>query len=31
VPTNNDFNPIRVTEENEFLVWGIVVHVIRSL
>ena len=31
VPANNDFNPIRVTEENEFLVWGIVIHVIRSL
>ncbi len=31
VPANNDFNPIRVTEENDFLVWGIVVHVIRSL
>jgi len=31
VPANDDFNPIRVTEENEFLVWGIVVHVIRSL
>lgn len=31
VPANDDFNPIRVTEENEFVVWGIVVHVIRSL
>jgi DNA polymerase V len=31
VPANDDFNPIKVTEENEFLVWGIVVHVIRSL
>lgn len=31
VPANDDFNPIRVTEENEFLVWGIVVHVIKSL
>ncbi|MCL4482281.1 MAG: translesion error-prone DNA polymerase V autoproteolytic subunit [Bacteroidetes bacterium] len=31
VPANDDFNPIRVTDENDFLVWGIVVHVIRSL
>ncbi len=31
LPANDDFNPIRVTEENEFLVWGIVIHVIRSL
>lgn len=31
VPANDDFNPIRVTEENEFMVWGIVIHVIRSL
>ena len=31
MPANDDFKPIRVTEENDFLVWGIVVHVIRSL
>jgi DNA polymerase V len=31
VPANNDFNPIKVTEENDFLIWGIVIHVIKSL
>jgi DNA polymerase V len=31
MPANDDFNPIRVSEENEFMVWGIVIHVIRSL
>ena len=31
VPANSDFNPIKVTEENDFLIWGIVVHVIKSL
>ena len=31
MPANEEFSPIRVTEENDFLVWGIVIHVIRSL
>jgi DNA polymerase V len=31
IPANDEFSPIRVTEENDFLVWGIVIHVIRSL
>ena len=31
VPANSDFNPIKVTAENDFLIWGIVVHVIKSL
>lgn len=31
MPANNSFKPIKVTEENEFLVWGIVLHVIKSL
>lgn len=31
VPANNDFNPIKVTEENDFIIWGIVIHVIKSL
>jgi len=31
VPANTDFNPIKVTEENDFLIWGIVIYVIKSL
>ncbi len=31
VPANSDFNPIRVDAENEFIIWGIVVHIIKSL
>ena len=31
VPANSDFNPIKVTADNEFLIWGIVLHVIKSL
>lgn len=31
VPANTGFNPIKVTEENDFLIWGIVVYVIKSL
>lgn len=30
VPANDDFQPIKVTEDNDFLIWGIVVHVIKS-
>lgn len=28
MPANRDFRPIRVTEENDFIVWGIVTYVI---
>jgi DNA polymerase V len=31
VPANTDFNPIKVTEENDFLIWGIVIYVVKSL
>ncbi|NTW32472.1 MAG: translesion error-prone DNA polymerase V autoproteolytic subunit [Bacteroidetes bacterium] len=31
MPANNDYKPIKVTEENDFIVWGIVVHVIKSV
>jgi DNA polymerase V len=31
IPANSDFNPIKVTEENDFLIWGIVIYVIKSL
>lgn len=31
VPANSDFKPIKVTSENDFLIWGIVLHVIKSL
>ncbi len=30
VPANDNYNPIQVTEDNDFLVWGIVIHVIKS-
>lgn len=30
VAENPAFTPIKVTEENQFIVWGIVVHVIKS-
>jgi len=30
VPANDEFKPIRITEENEFLVWGIVAFVIHK-
>lgn len=31
VPANSDFNPIQVTAENDFLIWGIVLHIIKTL
>ncbi len=31
IPENEDYQPIKVTEENNFLIWGIVTHVIKSL
>ena len=30
VPANEKYKPIKVTEENNFLVWGVVIHVIKS-
>jgi DNA polymerase V len=30
VPENNDFNPIIVTHDNEFMVWGIVTYIIKQ-
>ena len=31
LPANHDFKPIRITEENDFLVWGIVTYVIKKM
>lgn len=30
IPANDDYKPIKVTEENDFIIWGIVTHVIKS-
>lgn len=30
-PENDSFQPIKVTEENQFIIWGIVTHSVRSL
>jgi len=30
VPANKNYEPIKITEDNEFIVWGIVVHLIKS-
>lgn len=30
MPANKKYDPIKITEENEFIVWGIVTHVIKS-
>lgn len=30
LPENDDYKPIRIEEENYFIVWGIVTHVIKS-
>jgi len=30
MPENDDFQPIKVTEDNDFVIWGILVHVIKS-
>jgi DNA polymerase V len=30
VAENEDYKPIKVTEENELMIWGIVVHSIKS-
>jgi DNA polymerase V len=29
VPANSDFNPIKVTEHNQFIIWGIVTYSIK--
>jgi len=31
MPENKDFKPIKITEENDFCVWGIVTYVIKKL
>lgn len=31
VPENKEFQPIKVTEENELIIWGIVTYVIKSV
>jgi len=31
MPANNKYKPIKVTADNEFLIWGIVTHVIKAL
>lgn len=31
MPENQDFEPIKVTESNQFIVWGIVTYVIKSV
>jgi len=30
VPSNENYKPIKVTPDNDFIVWGIVIHVIKS-
>ena len=30
LPANENYSPIKVTEENDFIIWGIVIHVIKS-
>jgi DNA polymerase V len=30
IPANENYKPIKVTPDNEFLIWGIVIHVIKS-
>ncbi len=30
IPENSDFQPLKVTAENDFLIWGIVTHVIKA-
>ncbi len=31
IPENEDYEPIRVTEDNNFLIWGVVTHVIKDV
>jgi len=30
IPENDNYKPIKVTEENDFIIWGIVTHVIKA-
>ncbi len=30
VPANKKYKPIKITDENDFIIWGIVAHVIKS-
>jgi DNA polymerase V len=30
IPANENYSPIKVTPDNEFIIWGIVTHVIKS-
>jgi len=30
MPANENYKPIKVTDDNDFLIWGIVTHVIKS-
>ena len=30
MPENDDYSPIKVTKDNEFVVWGVVTHVIKT-
>lgn len=31
IPHNNSYKPIRVTEDNEFLIWGVVTYTIKKI
>ena len=31
IPHNKDFEPIKVTEENEFMIWGVLTYTIKQL
>ncbi len=31
VPANKDFKPIKITAENNFLIWGVVTHLIKKM
>ena len=31
IPENESYDPIKVTEENEFIVWGIVTYVVKKI
>ena len=31
MPANDEFKPIKITEENDFLVWGIVAYVVHKV
>jgi DNA polymerase V len=31
VPANEDYDPIEVTKENDFIVWGIVTYIIKKM